>query len=145
METNDTNKDISAALSKAIDCLKTEYKGSSLTDIYLIVDIDSNELSLYDDEENLLTQAVIEAWNDIDNQDEIVRQLRIVVEDFDLNNKFDALDIYKPFSVNIADENFTVQEELLVIIDDEIIRIENDFLDKIDKEFDDFLDKLLKE
>ena len=142
---NDVNKDISTALTEAIDHLKEEYKGSSLTDLYLVIDNDSNELSIYDDEENLLSQNVIESWNNINDDDIISKQLKAVVEEFDSNNKFDVLDIYKPFSVNIADENFIVQEELLLIVDDSIIRLENDFLDRIDKEFDDFLDKLLNE
>lgn len=138
-------KEISKVLTEAINGLNEGYTGSSLTDIFLVVDKDSGSLSVFDDEENLLSQVIVEAWVSEDDDQLIARQLREVVEQFDMDNKFDSLDVFKPFSINIADENLVVLEELLVIEDDSIIRIENDFLSRIDKEFDDFLDKLLKE
>ena len=138
-------KEISKVLTDAINSLNEGYTGSSLTDIFLVVDKDSGSLSVFDDEENLLSQIIVEAWVSEDNDQLIARQLREVVEQFDMDNKFDSLEVFKPFSINIADENLVVLEELLVIEDDSIIRIENDFLSRIDKEFDDFLDKLLKE
>ncbi|QIK53548.1 hypothetical protein G7050_03835 [Dysgonomonas sp. HDW5A] len=138
-------KEISKVLTEAINSLNEGYTGSSLTDIFLVVDKDSGSLSVFDDEENLLSQIIIEEWASEDDDLVIARQLREVVEQFDMDNKFDTLDVFKPFSINIADENLIVQEELLVIEDDSVIRIENDFLNRIDKEFDDFLDKLLKE
>lgn len=138
-------KEISKVLTEAINSLNEGYTGSSLTDIFLVVDKDSGNLSVFDDEENLLSQIIIEEWASEDDDQVIARQLREVVEQFDMDNKFDTLDVFKPFSINIADENLIVQEELLVIEDDSVIRIENDFLNRIDKEFDDFLDKLLRE
>lgn len=138
-------KEISKVLTEAINGLNEGYAGSSLTDIFLVVDKDSGSLSVFDDEENLLSQIIVEAWASEDDDQVIARQLREVVEQFHMDNKFDTLDVFKPFSINIADENLIVQEELLVIEDDSVIRIENDFLSRIDKEFDDFLDKLLKE
>jgi len=137
--------EISKALTEALDVLKNDYKGSSLTDIFFVVDNDSAELSIFDDEENLLAQRIIDAWIDLNNDKLITRQLRSVVEKFDQEGKFDVLDTYKPFSVNLSDENFIVKEELLTIEDDSVIKIDNNFLDKMDKEFDAFLDRLLKE
>ncbi len=138
-------KEISKVLTEAINGLNEGYAGSSLTDIFLVVDKDTGNLSVFDDEENLLSQIIIEEWSSEENDQVIARQLREVVEQFDMDHKFDSLDVFKPFSINIADENLVVQEELLVIEDDSVIRIENDFLSRMDKEFDDFLDKLLKE
>lgn len=137
--------EISQCITDGVASLKDNYKGSSLTDIYLIVDIDNAELLIYDDEENLLSQKNIEAWNRTDDEDSIIQQLKNAVQNCNANHLFDSLDIYKPFSVNYADGNFAVKEELLLIEDDSIIRVESNFMEKIDKEFDDFLDKLLKE
>lgn len=139
------NKEIANALAEAIDNLKNDYAGSSLTDIYLVVDKDSGELSIYDDEENLLSQVLVEAWVELDDDTEIENALSEVVAKFDDEDRFGALDLYKPFSISLADENFVVQKELLVIEDDSIVRLENDFMERIDKEFDDFLNKLLNE
>lgn len=145
MTTSNVHNEIAKALTKAVSSLVEDYKGSSLTDIYLVVDKDSAELSVFDDEENLLNQRIIDAWMGVKNDEIINNQLREVVEQFDLENKFDSLDLYKPFSISISDENFIVQEELLTIQDDSMIKLDNDFLDNLDKEFDEFLDKLLKE
>lgn len=145
MLTSNVYNEIGKALAEAIDSLKDGYKGSSLTDIFLVVDRDSSELSIFDDEENLLCQRIIDGWMNIEDENKITNQLREVIEKFDLEDQFDVLDIYKPFSINLSDENFIVQEELLLIEDDSIMQLDNDFLSKIDKEFDDFLDKLLKE
>lgn len=137
--------EIASALTEAINSLKEDYAGSSLTDIYMVVDKDSGELSVYDDEQNLLSQIIIESWIEQEDDSRIVKALGEVVRQFNEDGRFDSLDTYKPFSVSFADENFIVQEELLVIEDDSIIRIENDFMERIDKEFDDFLNKLLNE
>lgn len=146
MKTNtSTYTEIASTLSEAINSLVDNYQGSSLTDIFLLIDRDSGELSVYDDEENLLSQRIIKSWLSIDNDEAIALQLRELVEKFDMDNKFDALDTFKPFSVNLADESFIVQEELLLIEDDATIRLDNDFLERMDKEFDEFLDNLLKQ
>lgn len=137
--------EVSKAFDQAISSLIEDYKGSSLTDIFFIVDKDSAELSIYDDEENLLAQRIIDAWMNIEDSSKIPHQLREVVLEFDQAGKLENLDVYKPFSVNLADENFTVLEELLLIEDDSIIRIENNFMDRMDKEFDTFLDNLLRD
>lgn len=137
--------EISKALTEAIGNLEKDYQGSSLTDIFLVVDRESAELSVYDDEENLLAQRIIDAWIDISDKKRIVSQLRKSVEALNKEKKFDGLDLYKPFSISITDEDFIVQEELLVIEDDSVIKLDNNFLERIDKEFDEFLDKLLKE
>lgn len=145
MTTSRVHIEISKALKQAIDTLKDDYKGSSLTDIFFVVDKDSAELSIYDDEENLLAQRIIDAWMNLRDDKIIPRQLREVVEQFDMDNIFDELETYKPFSISLADENFVVQKELLTIEDDSIIKLDNNFMDRMDKEFDDFLDKLLKD
>ena len=94
-------------------------------------------MSIYDDEENLLSQVLVEAWVELDDDTEIENALSEVVTKFDDEDRFGALDLYKPFSISLADENFVVQKELLVIEDDSIVRLENDFMERIDKEFDD--------
>lgn len=132
-------------LSVAIDIISKGYTGNSLTDIYILLDSDSGEISVYDDEHKLFYQFIISDWCENTDEDEVLRYLRKANQDLDLAGQFDNLDIYKPFSVNFADEDFYVIEELLTIEDDSIVRLDNEFLKRIDKEFDDFLDKLLKE
>ena len=68
---------IKSTFQQAIDSLATDYKGSSLTDIFIVVDKESGEVAFYDDEENI-----------IDSDEEIIRW---IVEDL---NKYNLKGIY---------------------------------------------------
>ncbi|WP_165041805.1 hypothetical protein [Dysgonomonas sp. ZJ709] len=149
---DEKNKEIPQLIKKtfleAVDILSKNYQGSSLTDIFITVDKESGEVAIYDDEENRAAEVVIFDW--IDKVDElpdeyIASVLRAVTEDLDGQDAFASLELYKPFSINYADENFVVIEELLLITDDSTVQLDNDLLEKFDREFDDFLEKLLKE
>ncbi|WP_029904216.1 hypothetical protein [Prevotella sp. 10(H)] len=144
----DTSTLIKDTFKQAIDCLAHDYKGSSLTDIFITVDKESGEVAFYDDEENKVAEIVVFNWVDkVDElSDEVVASvLRNVTEQLDDEDMFTSLDLYKPFSVNYADENFVVIEELLLISEESTIKIDNDLMEKFDREFDEFLDRLLKE
>ncbi len=143
---NNRLKDIHSLLTEAVQSLSKNYKGSSLTDVFLLVDEASAELSIYDDEQNCVAQGIIEGWESDGQQDvSYVGDLKKVIQNMDNESAFSALDVYTPFSINLADEDFIVIEELLLIDDDSIIRMEDDFLKRMDKEFDEFLERLLKE
>lgn len=133
---------------QAIDTLSKDYKGSSLTDIFILVDKESGEVAFYDDEENRVSEIVVFDWIDkIDEltDEDVISVLREVTKELDDEDLFSSLELFKPFSVNYADDTFEVIEELLMLSDDSTIKFDNDLMEKFDKEFDDFLDKLLKE
>jgi hypothetical protein len=133
---------------EAIDSLSKDYKGSSLTDIFITVDKESGEVSFYDDEENKVAEIVVFDWVNKINElsdEQVVSVLRKVAMQLDAEEAFVSLDLYKPFAVNYSDDGFEVIEELLLINDDAAIKFDNGLMDKLDREFDDFLDKLLKE
>lgn len=139
---------IKATFQQAIGTLATDYKGSSLTDIFIVVDKESGEVAFYDDEENKVGEIVVFDWvNKVDDLDdeEVISILRDVTTELDGDDMFSSLDLFKPFSVNYSDDSFSVIEELLLINDDSIVKIDNDLMEKFDREFDEFLDKLLKE
>ncbi|MDR3057794.1 MAG: hypothetical protein LBU84_06595 [Prevotella sp.] len=133
---------------QAIDALSKDYKGSSLTDIFITVDKESGEVAFYDDEENKVGEIVVFDWvNKVDelNDEKIISILREITEQLDNEDMFSSLELFKPFSVNYADDSFEVIDELLLINEESTINLDNDLMEKFDKEFDDFLDKLLKE
>lgn len=143
-----TEKEIQNLFQDAISSLSEGYKGSSLTDLFVIVDEGCGELSIFDDEENIVAKSIITEWEHYDGGEsnpDYATQIKSVITKMNDGGYFEKLDLYTPFSINLADEDFIVLEELLLIEDDSIIYIENDFLKRMDKEFDDFLDKLLKE
>lgn len=133
---------------KAIGVLTNDYKGSSLTDIFITVDKESGEVAFFDDEENKVAEIVVFDWvNKVDklSDEKVISVLRSVTEHLDDEDKFSSLDLFKPFSVNYADDSFNVIEELILINDDSIVKMDNDLMEKFDKEFDEFLERLLKE
>ncbi|MFR0677702.1 hypothetical protein [Dysgonomonas mossii] len=139
---------IRSTFVEAIDTLSKDYQGSSLTDVFITVDKESGEVAFYDDEENKVAEIVIFDWVDKVEElsdDKVISILREVTEDLDKEEMFSSLDLYKPFSVNYADDNLEVIEELLLINEDSTIKLDNDLMEKFDREFDDFLNKLLNE
>lgn len=139
---------IRSTFVEAIDILSKDYQGSSLTDVFITVDKESGEVVFYDDEENKVAEIVIFDWVDKVEElsdDKVISILREVTEDLDKEEMFSSLDLYKPFSVNYADDNLEVIEELLLINEDSTIKLDNDLMEKFDREFDDFLNKLLNE
>ncbi len=138
---------VRSIMQDAVDSLSNGYKGSSLTDVFLIIDKESGELLVYDDEGNCISKGIVEEWEDITDEEEIdyPEALRAVVEEMDDEGLFSSLNVYTPFSISIAGEDFVIQEELLTIEDGLTVRMDDDFLKRMDKEFDDFLYNLLKE
>lgn len=139
---------IRSTFVEAIDTLSKDYQGSSLTDVFITVDKESGEVAFYDDEENKVAEIVIFDWVDKVEElsdEKVISILREVTEDLDKEEMFSSLDLYKPFSVNYADDNLEVIEELLLINEDSTIKLDNDLMEKFDREFDDFLNKLLNE
>ncbi|MDR1884223.1 MAG: hypothetical protein LBR26_15795 [Prevotella sp.] len=144
----DTSVLIKDTFKQAINSLAKDYKGSSLTDIFIMVDKESGEVAFYDDEENKISEIVVFNW--VNKADEltdetIISVLREVTKQLDDEGMFSSLDLFKPFSVNYADETFVVMEELLLISEDTAIKIDDDLMGKLDRDFYEFLDKLLKE
>ena len=121
----------------------------SLSDLYVNVGFDDLTLSIYDDEENLLAQANIDEWaklkEDPETFDEnIISSLKNVLSEDVIYNQLDSLDVIRPFSVVLVDDDFEQKEELLRL-DDNVVVLEDEFLKNLDKELDDFLDNLLKD
>jgi hypothetical protein len=121
----------------------------SLSDLYVNVGFDDLTLSIYDDEENLLAQANIDEWaklkEDPETFDEnIISSLKNVLSEDEIYNQLDSLDVIRPFSVVLVDDDFEQKEELLRL-DDNVVVLEDEFLKNLDKELDDFLDNLLKD
>lgn len=148
----DKGRDISNLVKKtfveAIDNLSKDYQGGSLSAIFITVDKESGEVAFYDDDENRMADIVVFDW--VNKQDkledeEIIRILRQVSEQLDNEDLYAPIELHKPFSINYADDSFTITEEILTVNDDSDINFDNNLMEKFDREFDDFLDKLLKE
>ena len=138
-----------SAIGKFIeDTLKgyvEDKNNTMITDIHLKVKKESGELLVLNDDDIVLSEAVIENWKD---EDDLYRMAESVLRDAlsDLRNssKLDALDLVKPYSFVLIDDNKETIAELLLINDEGVYFLNDGLLEGLDDELDEFLKDLLK-
>ena len=108
---------------------------NSLSDLHIFFDEENDALTFFDDMENQLYSI---DWNETDIASSLKKALQEQNKDGIFNQEF----IFKPFSVNLIDENFLINEEL-IFIDDENIQLDNSIWTALDKELDDFFSDLM--
>ncbi len=121
----------------------------SLSDLYLDLNFDDLTLSVYDDEESLLSQGCVDSLDLFKENPDTFEQNVISVLKASVNNQsviaeLESLNLIKPFSVILVGEDFDQKTELMRL-DDDLIIIEDEFFKNIDKELDDFLKDLLSD
>lgn len=140
---------IESTFSTVLEKLAKEQITGLVNDFHVQVDRESGELSIYDDTESLVEKTVIFDWVNSQEPEEsftkhAVSIIKAALVSLASKEAFDQPCIAKPFSINLTDEDFTVQEELL-FIDDEVLRLDDPLLKDLDAELDDFLEKLLSD
>jgi len=134
---------------QAIDALGEDHAGNPLNDLFLQVDQQNGEVSVFDENEKLFGKEVVFDWvlPDLDEDDffaKIMPELKKIM--FSLNEKsvFDKIFIEKPFSVSLVNDGFDVVEELL-FLDDDTLKLDDELWKDMDKELDAFLRDLLSD
>ncbi|MDR1344961.1 MAG: hypothetical protein LBJ39_06370 [Tannerellaceae bacterium] len=138
---------IENTFASAIKKLTTDESGSLISDLYVQVDIESGELQIFGEEENLLDRVVIFDWLNSDEETlrkKITPALKAALTSLNAKRQFNHASFLRPFSVNLIDENFAVTEELL-FIDDDTFRLDDPLLKDLDVELDLFLKNLLSD
>lgn len=140
-----TYRQVERAIKKIADKCAAGIYQDSITDIHLRIYQDSGELIAFDDDDNEITRCVVEEW--IDNKDDgfyhdVARILRCVLDD--MKTVVDHLDILKPYSFVLEDDDRETVAELYVADDDTVI-LGGGLMPGLENELDDFFDHLLKE
>lgn len=116
-----------------------------ITDVHLQVKKESGELLVLNDDDTVLSEAIVENWK---NENELYHVAESVLRDAlaDLRNssKLDTLDLVKPYSFVLIDDNKETVAELLLINDDGVYFLNDGLLEGLDDELDEFLKDLLK-
>lgn len=136
---------LESTLRKAIEKFPCGCNQTFVTDIHLQVNTTSGELSIFDDEDKLLANAVISEWvgNDTETSyTEIERILSEVLHTQKDEGNFDKLPILKPFSFVLVDEEKETIAELL-LMDEDTLLVSEGLLKGLDEELDAFLKELL--
>ena len=115
-----------------------------VTDFHMHVNSENGELLINDDDDNTLARVHIIEWEGVHDEEIFEKELRTLLGKMQENGKFDSLNIVKPYSFVLADDEGEDIVDLLIVDDDTLILSEG-LLEGFDEEMNEFLKKLLEE
>ena len=134
-------------LQAAIKKMASNYitaEESAVTDFHMKVNRDNGELTILDDDDKTLARVHIREWEDEHNDAAIEKDLQSELTKMQQQGMFESLNIAKPYSFVLTDEDDQSIVDLL-IIDDDTLMLNADLLEGFDEEMNSFLKKLLEE
>lgn len=134
-------------LQEAIKNMAKEFitaEETKVTDFHIYVDGNKGDVIIMDDDDNSLARVHILEWEGEQNEEVFEKELRNLLAEMHKEGCFDSLNIAKPYSFVLTDEDQQSIVDLLIIDDDTII-LSEDLLKGFDEEMDEFLKKLLEE
>ena len=117
---------------------------SSVTDFHIKVNRENGELTILDDDDKTLARVHIKEWEDEHEDAAIEKELQSELSKMQQQGMFESLNIAKPYSFVLTDEDDQSIVDLL-IIDDDTLMLNADLLEGFDEEMNAFLKKLLEE
>ena len=133
-------------IKKAVSKYTTGGEQTYVTDIHLQPDQNSGELSIFDDDDQELACSTIEEWTAYEG-DDFYKNTESLLSSLlnQMNNEgcFDKLNILKPYSFVLVDEDKETIAELL-LMDDDTLLVNDELLKGLDEELDTFLKDLLE-
>ena len=137
---------IESAIQEALAPNKKSEQGI-VTDIHLMISGDSGELTILDDDDQELGKVIIPEW--VDNRDEnfelgcqqvLTNKLQRMKEE----KAFEDLDLVKPYSFILLNDDKETLADLL-LIDDQNIILSDELLAGWESDLDSFLERLMEE
>ena len=144
---NASTSKLRSAIEQAVHHFSQDDDFLVITDFHLHLDADSGEVSIADDTDVAIASTVVEEWIDLDGDEEMEEMagvLTTLLQQMSNEHVFDDVNISKPFSFVLEDDNQESIQELFYV-DEDIIVLNNDLLKDMDKDLDDFFEKLMKE
>ena len=133
-------------LSEYLTKARSLYKEEEITDFVIRFDLENGTLSVSDDNEVILSTVSlpsdIELDDDTSQKEALLTTLRLELTKMDMEQCFDTLNVFKPFSFIAIDEDLS--EEDLLIVDDKNFIVGDDLLKGLEDDLDSFLENLLK-
>ena len=138
---------ITSALKEALCRYVSGGEESVVTDIHLQPNSESGELVIYDDDDKVLARTIINEWVEYDSDDfyAVVEPiLRAELEALKATGLLEKLNLMKPYSFVLVDEEKETVAELLLVDDEETLLLNDELLKELDEELDAFLKDLLE-
>ena len=136
---------------KAMAQLDKSDSSAAIVDLYLLPNPDAGDFTILDDDDHVLVKEPVSVWEEqyeTMDSDEALKEcesvLREIVHVVKEEGGFGHINIMKPFSVLMVDEEMEIIAEIL-LIDDEQMLLDDDFLDHMDKELDGFYKQLMSD
>ena len=117
---------------------------TTVTDFHITVNGDNGELDIKDDDDRNPARVHIKEWEGIHDEKVFEKELRTVLGKVHKNGVFDNMNIAKPYSFVLNDDEGQDIVDLL-IVDDDTIMLSEDLLEGFDEEMNEFLRQLLEE
>lgn len=115
-----------------------------VTDFHLHVNGENGELSIVDDDDNSLARVHIIDWEGVHDEQIFEKELRSLLTRMHEKGSFDNMNIAKPYSFVLVDDDDQDIVDLLIVDDDTLI-LSEDLLQGFDEEMNEFLRHLLEE
>lgn len=135
-----------AALKEALRRYMGNEENAAVTDIHLQPRQDSGELLLFNDDDEELARTVVAEWADYEGDDfytqteHVLRSLLVKLKE---EGAFNQLNLLKPYSFVLVDEDKETVAELLLLDEEDTLLLSEDLLKGLDEELDAFLNDLL--
>ena len=108
------------------------------------VNVNNGDLTIVDDDDNCLARVHIFEWENEHDDEVFEKSLRGTLNAMHENKAFENLNIAKPYSFVLTDDDRQSIVDLLIIDDDTLI-LSEDLLKGFDEEMNEFLKQLLEE
>ncbi len=141
------SKQTQESLRNAINDMAKKYitaETAMVTDFHIYVNGDNGTLTIYDDDDNSLARVHIKEWENVHNEKLFEKVLRGELARMQEEGIFESINIVKPYSFVLVDEDKEAIVDLLYIDDDTLI-LSEDLLKGFDEEMNDFLKHLLED
>lgn len=133
-------------IRKATDKYRNSCEQTIVTDFHLQANSNSGELTIYNDDDEVLARTTLEEWTAYDGEnfnDEVERLLSTLLNEMKSKGTFDEVTVLKPYSFVLVDDEKETLAELL-LMDDDTLLVNDELLKGLDEELDEFLKKLLE-
>ena len=142
-----SHSSIASLLKEAISRYVSDSNTQVVSDIHLQPCAGSGELIIFNDEDEELARTIINEWVDHEDDDflaQVEPLLKSHVTRLKEEGALDSLNLMKPFSFVLVDEEKETVADLLGVDDEETLLLDDELLKGLDAELDAFLKELLE-
>lgn len=142
-----SHNSIVSAIRKALQSYAPAGKAGGITDIYMQPNMASGELVIFNDDEQVLSNTIVNDWCGANPEDfysgcEMI--LKKILNQLYNEGELASLSIVKPFSFVLVDDEKETLAELLIVDEDETLFLSDELLKGLDEELNAFLKDLLE-